>query len=288
MPAIGGVSDKATCTVNLLIAICCPYRCIYCKANFLKCLHPDAKPRKGVFLSNLRGNRHNVDLDSALLCLTADDVVQIPSAHDITSKTMAKDAARAISQILIHTEASVIVHTKASLDVAQELATWLIGFAGSPRLVFQITIGTRNNRLAEAVEPYAPSVRERCAALRLLHDLGFCTSVSCTPTLDADFDKTYEWVEPFVSRFFHIGVVRKGSKRTNYSPKHFRNRSLLREAMCWNANYASVFTMAWAVRVLQFAADHSNVLCERDIYDLAGRTMDVTPLQRTREKQCSL
>ncbi|MCP3685921.1 MAG: hypothetical protein GY861_25015 [bacterium] len=54
-------------------------------------------------------------------------------------------------------------------------------------------------------EPNAPDFSERLECLRIAHEYGFQTSVSCEPMLDNDVEQLVELVAPFITDSIWIG-----------------------------------------------------------------------------------
>lgn len=282
----GGVADKADWTMNCNPGKCAG-GCVYCSANALKHIRGKKVQRGCEEVKLRRTNRRSYQsLKNAVKYINPGDVVQVPSSHDITSKKMAKKLARAIRVVLTHTGATVIIHSKMSLDVAEVISEELYPFH-KHNLIIQITIGTTDAKLMRAIEPKAPSFQERLAALTLLYTLGFNTSVSCTPALSTDVEELYKMVAPYIRARFHVGSLRlKGrdfrenvainsfhrayGKDAPFTKVHRGDRQLRVLLSDWLYDYHNRFDERWARRMLTLEKRYKKVICERDVYELAG------------------
>jgi DNA repair photolyase len=129
--------------------------------------------------------------------------IMFPSVHDIhpdnldDSVTILKKMLEAGNDVLIVSKP----HRKCIKRLCKELSIY------KKQILFRFTIGSANSRTLKFWEPNAPLFAERLDCLKLAHQKGFSTSVSCEPMLDNKIHEVVRKVEPYVSDTVWIGKM---------------------------------------------------------------------------------
>jgi hypothetical protein len=133
-----------------------------------------------------------------------------PSTHDITA-----DFLDPCSDLLHHLLAAgneVLIVSKPHLPIIQTLCSRLAAFRRS--ILFRFTIGAMDDRILAYWEPGAPPFGERLSSLQLAYRLGFATSVSAEPLLDApNALALFGELAPWISDTFWIGKMNQARAR---------------------------------------------------------------------------
>lgn len=110
-----------------------------------------------------------------------DGRIMFPTSHDITPEV--KDACFTVLNKLLEAGNEVLITTKPRLEIIQEICSLFFNF--KDQIQFRFTITSANDELLEFWEPGAPNLIERIKSLNLAFALGYKTSVSIEPFLDA-------------------------------------------------------------------------------------------------------
>ncbi len=130
-----------------------------------------------------------------------DGTIMFPSSHDITPQNL--DACVGVLEKLLTVGNRVLIVSKPHLDCITVLCERLAKYRD--QILFRFTIGSTDDSVLSYWEPGAPAFGERLAALQHAHGLGFKTSVSCEPMLDANIDAVVAAVRPFVTDAIWLG-----------------------------------------------------------------------------------
>jgi len=184
----------------------CPHACRYCymqafRTRVWKISDPTsvADVEDAADLLNSRSNKGwaRVRDDSRR------HVIMFPTSHDIIPQVLPAYIAQATK--MMDAGHAVLVVSKPHLDVMTGLAdAFERGY--KDRVIFRLTIGSTDPAVLAFWEPGAPTFAERLAALRMLHERGFVTSVSVEPYL-SDPRLVVAAVGPFVSETIWIGPM---------------------------------------------------------------------------------
>jgi DNA repair photolyase len=132
--------------------------------------------------------------------------VMFPSAHDITPEVLGP--CLTVLRRLLAAGNQVLVVSKPHLECIEAICRDMRLFRD--QILFRFTIGARSESILAYWEPGAPSYEERLASLRMAHKLGYRTSVSCEPLLDAgDAVGLFRDLKTFVSDSIWIGKMNR-------------------------------------------------------------------------------
>jgi len=135
--------------------------------------------------------------------------IMFPSTHDITPGCL--DVCLQALDLLLGAGHHILIVSKPHLSCVAEICRRFSGFKA--QILFRFTIGSLDPDTLRFWEPNAPSPDERLASLRLAHSLGFETSVSCEPMLDAHAVEIVRGVLPFVTETIWLGKVNQLRQR---------------------------------------------------------------------------
>ncbi|MBT3295728.1 MAG: radical SAM protein [Verrucomicrobia bacterium] len=130
-----------------------------------------------------------------------DGTLMFPSSHDITPVNI--EACLIVLRKLLSAGNKVLIVSKPHLECIQRICDELVEYKA--QILFRFTIGSADDSVLKLWEPDAPAFAERVACLRRVHELGFETSVSCEPMLDANIDDVITAVEPHVTDAIWLG-----------------------------------------------------------------------------------
>lgn len=193
-----GTREWSVASVNCVLG--CPHRCRYCYARaravkFHQCPSAEAW---GTTYHHLRQSevRRRRGLYSGL--------VMFPTSHDITPHFL--PGCLEVLRKLLAAGNQVLIVSKPHLAVISEVCSQFAIFR--EQILFRFTIGATNQRILAYWEPGAPDIYERMAALRHAHRLGFQTSISAEPLLDAPgAERLVGMVDPYVTETIWIGKL---------------------------------------------------------------------------------
>ena len=136
--------------------------------------------------------------------------VMFPTTHDITPEFL--EPCLTVAGKLLGAGNELLIVSKPNMDCIARICSRYAKFR--PQILFRFSIGTIDDGLLKYWEPYAPPFDERMDCLRLAASLGFGTSVSCEPLLDADRAVAlFCTVEPFVTETIWIGKMNRVRQR---------------------------------------------------------------------------
>ncbi len=191
---LSGTKEWASSNVNFLNG--CQHSCKYCYAKAMVPRHgsmditkwstPTIKP--GALEKGFRKR---------------EGTIMFPSCHDIHPENL-DDAVTILKKLLEPGNDVLIVskpHRKCIKRLCKELSMY------KKKILFRFSIGSANSRTLKFWEPNAPLFAERLVCLKLAHQKGFSTSVSCEPMLDNKIHEVVRKVEPYVSDRIWIGKM---------------------------------------------------------------------------------
>lgn len=193
---ISGTKEWAVANIN--IAKGCENDCKYCyaKGMSIRFKRSTKDSWKTPELNNTANNTKVKKVDGRIM---------FPTSHDITPFNLT-ESIQVIEQNLLIGNKMLIV-SKPRLDCIKELCDKLLKY--KEQILFRFTIGSTNNEILKFWEPGASSFEERIESLKYAYNLGFQTSVSCEPMLDANIDELINAVSPYVTDSIWLGKVNR-------------------------------------------------------------------------------
>lgn len=187
-----GTQEWAVANVNIQTG--CDRDCSYCYAKGMAVRFRRATPQAWVVpvVDPKRVNRRFRRFSGR---------VMFPTTHDISPKNL--DECVTVLRHVLEAGNDVLVVSKPQLDCVMRLCAEFEGRKG--QILFRFTIGSADDLTLKLWEPGASSFKERLDCLRHAHGLGFATSVSCEPMLDARIDLVVEAVMPFITDAIWLG-----------------------------------------------------------------------------------
>ncbi len=137
-------------------------------------------------------------------------VIMVPTTHDIFPENFGD--CKDLILNLLHAGNELLITSKPRLSCMPQLYDCLDDY--KDKITFRFTIGCRNNQILKVWEPGAPSFEERLACLVMAFALGYKTSVSMEPMLDAEnapSDAMY--LHPYCTGDIWIGKMNKIAER---------------------------------------------------------------------------
>ena len=128
-----------------------------------------------------------------------------PSSHDIDPSNL--DACLTVLGGMLGAGNDVLIVSKPHLECIRRLCAELGAF--KRQITFRLTIGSADDAVLKAWEPYAPKFAERLASLRHAFEAGYRTSVSCEPMLDGDIYEVIRRARPYVTDSIWLGVANR-------------------------------------------------------------------------------
>jgi DNA repair photolyase len=189
-----GVAEWADHSVNIDLG--CTNDCSYCYAKAMairfKRATPKSLARPRTDLSKVAKRFHK-----------REGRIMFPTSHDICRNNI--DACLHTLHSMIGAGNDVLIVSKPDPKCIRRVCD---EFADQKaQILFRFTIGSASDKTLRLWESGAPSFKERLAALRLAHERGFQTSVSCEPMLDMDIGAVVAEVLPFVTDAVWLGRV---------------------------------------------------------------------------------
>ncbi len=201
---VSGTKEWAAHSCNIVLG--CSHRCRYCYArgNAIRRGQCQSQQSWGTTYNRLRPNevkRGRKKLDGR---------VMFPTTHDITPEFL--EPCRIVLRKLLEAGNDVLIVSKPHLQCIQKLCEDFIEFRDA--IMFRFSIGSCDDSILSYWEPGAPDYSERLASLSYAFDMGFATSVSAEPLLDAaGATSLVDSVSQFVSDSIWIGMLNGLSHR---------------------------------------------------------------------------
>ena len=139
--------------------------------------------------------------------------VMFPTTHDITPNTLPVCSNQI--QLILDGGHEILIVSKPHLDCVAAICKRFKGY--KKKILFRFTIGSAANETLKFWEPNAPSLDERLQALKLAHQQGFQTSISCEPMLDDNIEAVVKLVEPYVTTDIWIGKMNHVRARLSHN-----------------------------------------------------------------------
>jgi len=149
-----------------------------------------------------------------------DGRIMFPTSHDIHDDN--------IERVLIYLKQwlkagnEILITSKPRYSCIRRICLELFDY--KDQIVFRFTIGSTHNDTLKFWEPNAPTFQERLKSLETAKLLGFETSVSCEPYLDASIINIVEVVSPYVTDTVWVGKMNQIERRvdtTGWTPEDF-------------------------------------------------------------------
>ena len=118
-------------------------------------------------------------------------------------------------QLILDGGHEILIVSKPHLDCVAAICKRFKGY--KKKILFRFTIGSAANETLKFWEPNAPSLDERLQALKLAHQQGFQTSISCEPMLDDNIEAVVKLVEPYVTTDIWIGKMNHVRARLSHN-----------------------------------------------------------------------
>ncbi len=131
-------------------------------------------------------------------------VVMFPSSHDITPTNFR--GTYLVLMKLVHAGNKVLIVTKPHYDIITVICDSFVNYVDN--IMFRFTIGSMDDNILSACEPFAPNYLERKRCLMEAFDRGFNTSVSVEPMLDLEnIDGLVNDLLPYITHTIWIGKL---------------------------------------------------------------------------------
>ena len=187
-----GTGEWAARNVNIDSG--CPHRCKYCYASAMA-IRFGRKTPKSWGIPEIDQSK----VDKAYRKTTGR--IMFPSSHDIHPDNL--DAYLTVCKKVLAEGNDLLIVSKPHLDCIRRICAELAAFKG--QIMFRFSIGSADNTVLAAWEPGAPSFAERLACLKHAYRMGYKTSVSCEPMLDANVHAVIKATKPFVNDSIWLG-----------------------------------------------------------------------------------
>ena len=199
MSNLKGTQELAEKNINFIDG--CSNNCSYCYARELR----------GRFDEDLKNNWHIMTIREKDVHRTNkhyDETIMISSSHDINDE-LDSNGKRILTHFgyllgdLLRNKNNIVFTTKPRLNVIK----WVIKeFKPDPRFFsFLFTITANDDKILSHFEPNASSIDERLECLKLIHSLGYETSVSIEPMLK-DPKELVKAIYPYVTKNIWLGI----------------------------------------------------------------------------------
>lgn len=142
-----------------------------------------------------------------------DGVVMFPSIHNVTPTNI--NQYMTVLRKLLDAGNDVLIVSKPHFECVRLICKGLEAHKGN--MEFRFTIGSTEDKILKFWEPGATDFIERVSCLEYAYAMGFKTSVSCEPYLDAYPMYTYQACIDFISESFWIGMMNKIDSRCDFS-----------------------------------------------------------------------
>ncbi len=205
---ISGTKEWSVCSVNIISG--CPHRCRYCYARATALRYNRLKDPEdwGGAFHHLRDAEVRKDRKDC------GGTVMFPTTHDITPEYL--EACLVVIKKILEAGNRLLIVSKPHLECIEEICDrWGVYYSDyRDQILFRFTIGARDDVILSYWEPGAPGFVERLASLRLAHERGFATSVSCEPLLEAEaVEELFHELEPYVTDTIWIGKMNQVRQR---------------------------------------------------------------------------
>ena len=199
---ISGTKEWANVNRNCVTG--CKNGCRYCYAAW------SAVERFGIVKPGEWTNEHVRWADARKKMGKIKGTVMFPTTHDISPNNL-EACLECIGNIL-EPGNNILIVSKPHSECIKAICEKFVAYAD--KILFRFTIGAMDNWILQHWEPNAPPFEERLKSLKLAYDLGFKTSVSMEPLLEAEYvDVIVATLTPYVTDAIWIGKMNKIEKR---------------------------------------------------------------------------
>ncbi len=200
---ISGTREWATQNINVVIG--CKHECAYCFARWNA-----VKRFKRVKVGEWGNMRVRDSIVNRKKWPKYDGTVMFPTTHDITVEVL--PACLKVLKGLLEAKNKVLIVSKPCMAVVEALCAELREFKS--KILFRFTIGSMSDSILKVWEPGAPCFDERFRSLKHAFMMGFETSVSVEPMLDASgLDDMLDKLLSFVTDAIWVGKMNKIGQR---------------------------------------------------------------------------
>lgn len=199
-----GVYEWADANYNFQIG--CENNCRYCYARYR--MVNRFKKRTAEEWKNPVINQKKVDAPQKYY-----GRVMFPTTHDITPNNL--NEYLCVLRKLLDAGNQVLIVSKPHLECIRVICEAYQEYKS--QIMFRFTIGSTSDEVLSFWEPNAPGFDERLESLKLAHEKGFQTSVSCEPFLDVYPVYTYLACKGYITDSFWIGKLNGFNSRIRYS-----------------------------------------------------------------------
>ena len=191
-----GTGEWAEDNVNIQTG--CNRDCIYCYAKMMAVRFHRATPESwsDQVVDDAKVNKHYGKSKGR---------VMFPSTHDISADNI--QHCLQVMECLLKAGNDILVVSKPELACIKSICAKFMDH--KRQMLFRFTIGSADDAILTKWEPNASSFGERLKCLKHAHALGYATSVSCEPMLDAQVGKVIKAVSPFVTDSIWLGRVNR-------------------------------------------------------------------------------
>jgi len=187
--------DWSTVSVNYCTG--CSNDCRYCYAKGMAIRFGQVKPGEW---ANFKIREYDVLKKQRKY----DDIVMFPSSHDIVPGNL--EAGIIVLRKLIEADNKVLVVSKPCAVCIERICQEFQ--ANKSQILFRFTITAMDGQILKFWESNSPAFEERKRCLALAYKLGFDTSVSIEPMLDANhIDELVADLLPYVTETIWIGKM---------------------------------------------------------------------------------
>jgi len=190
---VSGTKEWAASNVNIQSG--CPNNCIYCYAKSMA-IRFKRETRESWEEITFRDKEIEKEYGKK------EGTIMFPTTHDITKESL--NEYKTVLRKLLVAGNQVLVVSKPDPECIKVLCEELGEY--KDQILFRFTIGSADNDVLTFWEPGAPSFEDRLEALKLAHDHGYQTSISCEPMLDDHIEDVVDAVSPHITDAIWIGL----------------------------------------------------------------------------------
>jgi DNA repair photolyase len=159
----------------------------------------------------------------------AKGTIMFPTTHDITPRNIGHCIS--VLDKMLRAGNNVLIVSKPHLNCIQAICDAFPMY--KEQILFRFTIGSMNNMTLQFWEPGAPTYDERKEALKWAFDIGYHTSVSSEPYLDAGIADMAEDLLPYINDAIWIGPMNKMETRVKFRGISYKKQQDPKENSPW-------------------------------------------------------
>jgi DNA repair photolyase len=203
---ISGTAEWASVTKS--ISTGCQHGCLYCWAKYNACERFKLFPASEWTTERVRLRDVNKSYKKEV------GTIFFPTTHDITPAIL--EVCCTVLEKMLKAGNNVLIVSKPHKVCIERLCRQFAPYKG--QILFRFTIGAVDDQILSLWEPGAPTFSERRDCLKIAHDAGFKTSVSCEPLLEPENAKgLYEALIAYITDSIWFGKLNKPEKRVEQS-----------------------------------------------------------------------